>query len=167
MKVSVIVPVYKAEKYIHRCFDSIAGQTYTNLECLFIDDGSPDRCYAILHTRIAQYSGEIDFQIIRHAQNRGLSAARNTGTLAARGEYIFYLDSDDEITRDCIETLVNLANKYHGVDIVQGNTKTVPARAMEWLDWGGKHYPEYVKDNIWIKKFLQGAHFGSCLEQAH
>lgn len=122
MKVSIIVPFYNAEKYIHRCFDSIANQTYASIECIFIDDCSPDHCSAILHTRIAEYSGKIDFQIIRHAQNKGVSAARNTGTLAAKGEYVYYLDSDDEMTRDCIETLVNLANTYQGIDIVQGNT---------------------------------------------
>jgi glycosyltransferase involved in cell wall biosynthesis len=108
MKVSIIVPFYNAEKYIHRCFDSIVNQTYANIECIFIDDCSPDHCYAILQTRIAEYAGKIDFQIIRHAQNKGVSAARNTGTLAAKGDYVYYLDSDDEITRDCIETLVNL-----------------------------------------------------------
>lgn len=160
MKVSIIVPFYNAEKYIHRCFDSIVSQTYTNIECIFIDDCSPDHCYALLHTRIAQYSGKIDFQIIRHAQNKGVSAARNTGTLAAKGEYVFYLDSDDEITRDCIETLVNLAKTYQGIDIVQGNTIMVPTPEVNWMDFRGKHYPEYVTDNVWIKKFfLQGAHF--------
>lgn len=148
MKVSIIVPCYNVEKYIHRCFDSIVNQTYSNIECIFIDDCSPDNCFAILNKLIAQYSGKIDFQITRHAQNKGLSAARNTGTLAATGEYVCLVDSDDEITHDCIETLINLSMQYKGVDIVQGNTKTVPTPDANWMDFRGKHYPVHVSDNV-------------------
>jgi glycosyltransferase involved in cell wall biosynthesis len=160
MKVSVIVPVYNVEKYINRCFDSIVKQTYTNIECIFVDDCSPDNCFEILNQLIAQYSGKIDFKMIKLSYNKGLSGARNKGILASTGEYVYLLDSDDEITPQCIETLVNLANKYKGVEIVQGNTKTVPEGEIEWIDFKGRKFPEYVKDNLWIKKqFLKGAHF--------
>jgi glycosyltransferase involved in cell wall biosynthesis len=126
MKVSIIVPVYNVEKYINRCFNSIICQSYTNIECIFIDDCSPDNSYQILRQRINEYQGNIYFNVIRHSKNKGLSGARNTGTLASTGDYIYYLDSDDEITNNCIEILVNLANKYPGVEIIQGNTKTIP-----------------------------------------
>ena len=152
MKVSIIVPVYKVEEYIQRCFDSIKNQTYTTIECIFVDDCSPDNCYEILKQSITEYSGPIEFRIIRHEQNKGLSGARNTGTLAATGEYIYYLDSDDEITHDCIDTLVNLANKYPGVEMVQGNTKTIPQPVNDWRDISLINFPEYVNNNLWIKK---------------
>ncbi|MCW0484119.1 glycosyltransferase family 2 protein [Gaoshiqia sediminis] len=152
MKVSIIVPVYKVEEYIQRCFDSIKNQTYTTIECIFVDDCSPDNCYEILKQQIAEYSGWIDFKILRHEQNKGLSGARNTGTLAATGEYIYYLDSDDEITPDCIDTLVKLARKYPGVEMVQGNTKTIPQPEVDWRNIKSKGFPEYVADHLWIKK---------------
>ena len=105
IKVSIIVPVYNVEKYINRCFESIINQRYTNIECIFVDDCSPDNCFEILNQRIAEYSGEIEFRIIRHIQNKGLSEARNSGTYQSSGEYVYYLDSDDEITQDCIQIL--------------------------------------------------------------
>lgn len=152
MKISIIVPVYKVEKYIQRCFDSIKNQTYTNIECIFVDDCSPDNCYGILEQQIDEYSDPIDFKIIRHEQNKGLSGARNTGTFSATGEYIYYLDSDDEITHDCIDTLVKMAKKYPGVEMVQGNSKTIPDQETAWRDITRKNFPDYVNDNLWIKR---------------
>jgi glycosyltransferase involved in cell wall biosynthesis len=154
MLVSIVVPVYNVEPYIERCFESIARQKYKKIECIFVDDASPDNCYEILKRRIYQYNGDIEFKICRHSMNKGLSAARNTGTLVSSGEYIYYVDSDDEIAEYCIECLVDLAKKYSGVDIVQGNTKTIPEPTPE-RDWRNiifKDYPEYCDDNYWIKK---------------
>lgn len=152
MKVSVVVPVYRVEPYIRRCFASILVQTYTKLECIFIDDGSPDNCYSILKNLIADYCGPIELKLIKHEKNMGLSVARNTGTLAASGDYIFYLDSDDEISVNCIHNLVELALKYPGVEIVQGNTKTVPLQSNDWRNIRLKQFPEYVDDLKWIEK---------------
>jgi glycosyltransferase involved in cell wall biosynthesis len=155
MIVSVVVPVYNVEPYIERCFKSIAKQTYKDVECIFVDDASPDSCYEILKRCISQYAGEIEFKICRHSINRGLSEARNTGTLSSSGEYVYYLDSDDEIYEDCLARLVDLVKKYPGVDMVQGNTKTIPEPEPEY-DWRNilfKGYPEYVEGNSWIKKY--------------
>jgi glycosyltransferase involved in cell wall biosynthesis len=152
MKVSIIVPVYNVEKYINRCFNSIICQSYTNIECIFIDDCSPDNSYQILRQRINEYQGNIYFNVIRHSKNKGLSGARNTGTLASTGDYIYYLDSDDEITNNCIEILVNLANKYPGVEIIQGNTKTIPQPKSDWRNIRLKNFPEFVNNKLWIKK---------------
>lgn len=126
MKVSIIVPVYNAEPYILRCFDSMKNQTYTNIECIFVDDCSTDKSREIIKQQIAAYSGPITFKIIGNEENRGASTARNNGTYIATGDYIYYLDSDDEITENCIETLVNVAKKYPNAEIVQGNTETIP-----------------------------------------
>lgn len=156
MKVSVVVPVYNVVKYIDRCFDSISSQSYSNneIECIFVDDYGPDNSVELLHQRISNYSGEVDFRIIKHHKNRGLSGARNTGTEAATGEYIYYLDSDDEITPICLGALVELAKKYRGVDIVQGNTTIFPEPKLDgnWRDIIESNFPEYSSDKLWIKE---------------
>ncbi|MDY0143634.1 MAG: glycosyltransferase family 2 protein [Bacteroidales bacterium] len=154
MKVSIIVPVYNVEKYIERCFNSIANQTYTNIECVFVDDCTPDKSYEMLCHLVKSYEGNIHFDIIRHSRNKGLSVARNTGTRVAVGEYIYYLDSDDEIYPNCIKNLVKIASKYKNVDIVQGNTTTIPQPhpKNDWRNISLKKYPEFSDNRKWIKK---------------
>lgn len=156
MNVSVVVPVYNVAKYVERCFDSVTSQSYSNkdIECIFVDDCGPDNSVELLQQKISSYSGEIDFRIINHRKNKGLSGARNTGTEAATGEYIYYLDSDDEITPMCLGVLVELAQKYSGVDIIQGNTTILPEPKPEgnWRDIKGSCFPEYSSDKLWIKE---------------
>lgn len=151
-KVSIVVPVYNVEKYIVRCFNSVKSQNYSNLECIFVDDCSPDNSSAILKQLIDDYHGPIVFRIVKHDKNKGLSGARNTGTNAASGDYIYYLDSDDEITQDCIETLVKVLIKYPQAKIVQGNTKSIPQSPNDWRDITPKGFPEYSSNAEWIKK---------------
>ena len=151
-KISIIVPVYKVEKYILRCYTSIAKQTYTNIECIFIDDGSPDNSITILNDLVKQYSGDISFCIIRHEKNKGLSVARNTGINNAKGEYIFFLDSDDEITEHCIRSFVAVINKYQNVDVVQGNAINISPISDSHLEIKHHNFPEYTEDKSWIKK---------------
>lgn len=105
LKVSIIVPVYNVSEYIERCWDSISNQTYKNIEVLFVDDCGTDDSVAKLEGYLAA-SDSVEARILHHARNRGLSAARNTGLEAATGEYVYFLDSDDDITEDCIESLV-------------------------------------------------------------
>jgi glycosyltransferase involved in cell wall biosynthesis len=160
MKVSIIIPVYNVEAYIARCFNSVSTQTYFDIECIFVDDCSPDNCNSLIREMIDTYEGPISFILITHEQNMGLSGARNTGIRAASGEYIFYLDSDDQITPNAILTLITLAKKYPGVNMVQGNMKTVPCpeKSADWRDIAQKKYPEYCSDHIWIKReILKGS----------
>lgn len=152
IKVTIVVPVYNVEKYINRCFNSIVNQSYDNIECIFVDDSSVDNSYKMLNKNIKIYQGKFDFRIIRHIKNRGLSVARNTGTLSSTGDYIYYLDSDDIITSNCIKLLANKVQKYKGVDMVQGNAKSIPGPTPKWLDIKLKNFPEYAKDIKWIKK---------------
>lgn len=91
--ISVIVPVYKVEPYIHRCVDSILAQTYTNLEIILVDDGSPDRCGEICD----EYAAKDDRIRVIHQENSGVSAARNAGLDHCTGDYIAFVDSDDYI----------------------------------------------------------------------
>lgn len=118
--VSIVVPVYGVEKYVGRCFDSVAAQTYPHLECIFVDDRGPDASMDVLRERIAAYRGNVSFRIVRHERNRGLSAARNTGADAATGEYVYFLDSDDLVTPDCVALLAEPLRERR-VDFVLGN----------------------------------------------
>ncbi len=88
---SVIVPVYKVEQYLSECLDSILASTYTKLEIILIDDGSPDRCPAICD----EYARRDSRIRVIHQENRGLVAARNAGLAVATGTYIAFVDSDD------------------------------------------------------------------------
>lgn len=120
--VSVIVPVYQVSEYVERCIRSVMDQTYTDIECIIADDATQDDSIEKCEALIENYDGPIQFWIIRHEQNRGLSAARNTGTKAAKGAYLYYLDSDDYISPDCIEKLVSVVKDDPSIEMVQGNS---------------------------------------------
>lgn len=115
-KISIIVPVYKVEQYLRRCLDSIASQTFTDWECILIDDGSPDKSGAICDEYAEKDSR---FRVI-HQKNAGVSAARNAGLDVARGEWIGFVDSDDWVEKDCYETALYLADE-NNADLVQWN----------------------------------------------
>ena len=105
--ISVIVPIYNVEKYLARCVDSIVNQTYKNLEIILVDDGSPDRC-----PQMCDDYAEKDSRIkVVHKNNGGLSDARNAGMAVATGEYISFIDSDDYVSDDFFECLLNVMNK--------------------------------------------------------
>ena len=106
--ISIIVPVYKVEPYLHKCVDSILSQTYTHLEIFLVDDGSPDNCGKICDD-FAQKDNRIK---VIHKKNGGLSDARNVVIDMAKGEYITFVDSDDFVTSDYVETLYHLVEKY-------------------------------------------------------
>ena len=105
IKISIIVPVYNVSQYIERCWDSIRQQSYKNIEVLFIDDCGTDDSIPKLKTILASETN-IDAKILHHSINLGLSAARNTGIEGSSGDYVYFLDSDDDITPNCIEALV-------------------------------------------------------------
>lgn len=100
--ISVIVPVFAVEKYIDKCIKSIQKQTYTNLEIILVDDGSPDNCPQICDL----YKCADDRIHVVHRKNGGLSAARNSGLEIARGKYISFIDSDDYIYPDMYEKMI-------------------------------------------------------------
>ena len=123
--ISIIVPIYQVEPYIEDCLRSVVRQTYPGrLECILVDDCGTDRSMEKAARLISGYGGPIVFKTLHHACNRGLSAARNTGTDAATGDYIFFLDSDDVMTDQCIETLAApLADASY--DLVAGDLTTI------------------------------------------
>lgn len=99
---SVVVPVYKVEAYLDRCVESIVNQTYTNLEIILVDDGSPDRC-----PELCDEWAERDSRIrVIHKENGGAAQARNAGISFASGEYLAFADSDDFLDTDMYETMI-------------------------------------------------------------
>lgn len=100
--ISIIVPIYKVEKFLSRCIDSLLGQTYSDFELILVDDGSPDRCGEICD-RYAQVDSRIR---VIHKENGGLSDARNTGLSLVQGDYISFVDSDDWVAPQYLERLL-------------------------------------------------------------
>ncbi len=104
--VSVIVPIYNVEKYIHRCIDSLISQTLKEIEIILVDDGSPDNCGEIIDSYAKQY----DNIVVVHKENGGLSDARNAGLRVAKGQYIGFVDPDDYVQQDMFEKMYYSAN---------------------------------------------------------
>ena len=105
--ISIVVPIYKVEKYLPKCIDSIINQTYKNLEIILVDDGSPDRC-----GEICDEYAKTDRRIkVIHKENGGASDARNVGIDIANGEYLGFVDSDDYIVSDMYEKLYTALKK--------------------------------------------------------
>lgn len=119
--VSVIIPVYNVSDYIERCLQSVMLQTYDNIECILVDDASPDDSIDKCERSIAEYKGNIHFTIQHHTHNRGLSAARNTGTHTATGDWIIFLDGDDELAVDGVERLIAPVKRDNSIELVLGN----------------------------------------------
>lgn len=105
-EISIIVPIYNTEKFLPRCFDSILKQTFTNFECILIDDGSRDKSLVICEN----YRQQDDRIIVAHQENSGVSIARNKGLEIARGKYVCFIDSDDYIEKNMLEKLVVAIN---------------------------------------------------------
>ena len=134
MKVSVIIPVYRVEKFIEKCAASLFSQTLDDVEFIFVDDASPDNSMAVLKKCIQQYpQRKAQIRMLVHKENKGLPAARNTGLAVASGEYVFHCDSDDFVEPDMLETLYDEAKKKDA-DIV-------------WCDWylSFEHNERYMK----------------------
>ena len=114
--VSIVLPIYNVERYLCRCLESVVNQTYTNLEIILVDDGSPDRC-----SEICEEWKDKDQRIkVIHKENAGLGMARNTGIENATGEYICFFDSDDFVALDTIEKCYYLAQQEASDIVVYG-----------------------------------------------
>lgn len=135
--ISVILPVYKVEKYIERCLDSICRQSYNNLEVILVDDGSPDKSGIICD----QYAEKYDNFTVIHKENGGVSSARKEGIARANGQYISFVDSDDYLEVDFFEKLANEIEKNQS-DIICCNC----------VDEGDTHQPNIcIKENKCIE----------------
>ena len=119
MKVSVIIPVYNVEKYLEECLDSVVNQTLKEIEIICINDGSIDNSVKILEKYRDKYS---NIKVINQ-KNLGVGRARNVGVKLAKGEYIFFLDSDDYIEVDALEKCY-IEAKQHRLDVVLIDSKS-------------------------------------------
>lgn len=129
--ISIIIPVYNVAPYIKSCLYSVLNQTYKNIEIIIINDKTTDESISIIKDVLQKETPLIPIRIIEHAENKGLSSARNTGIRNSKGDYLYFLDSDDEISTDCIETLSNraissCADLVIGDYIVQGSLDFYP-----------------------------------------
>ena len=150
--ISIIIPVYKVEKYLKQCLDSVINQTYRNLEIICINDDSPDNSLKILE----EYK-EKDKRIkIINQENQGLAGARNTGIDSAQGEFIFFLDSDDDLPLNAIEKLYNKQKEKNADIVIGGRNIVTEKRKVQFLP---KEYDkplefkEYISNSFKIGDF--------------
>ena len=126
--VSIVVPVYKVEKYLERCVNSLRSQTLSDIEIILVDDGSPDRCpemcdaLALADSRIR----------VVHKKNGGLSSARNAGLRIARGAYVGFVDSDDTVSPDMFGKMLQVIERER-VDFVMSDYLRIPADGLPYL----------------------------------
>ncbi len=121
MDISIIIPTYNVAPYIKECLESVASQTYQGtMECIVVDDCGTDESIPLAQEFIDSYHDDIEFRILHRERNGGLSAARNSGLDEAKGDFVFFLDSDDYITPHAIEQLVMTARAYPEAQFVQG-----------------------------------------------
>ena len=140
--VSIIVPIYKAEKYLHRCIDSILAQSYADFELLLINDGSPDSCGAICD----KYATKDSRIRVFHKENGGVSSARNLGLENAFGEWITFIDADDYVHPRFLESLYA---KHRG-DFVVGSFQLVGSKEK----WNGIIEDSYYDKTSLRKKII-------------
>ena len=164
--VSIIVPVYKVEKELSRCVDSLLKQTYKDIEIILVDDGSPDKC-----PELCDEYGKMDNRVrVIHKKNGGLSDARNEGFKKATGSWIMYVDSDDTLELDAVEHFINaVKNVSKPVDIVIGAVREISLdgkisfQRHTNLELGTLYSPkEYILKSAPNKEFYAPACLNFC-----
>lgn len=149
--ISIIIPIYNVEAYLMECLQSVANQTLTEgLECILVDDCGPDNSAQIAKEFIAEYHGPVNFRFVQREKNGGLSAARNTGIREAKGEYLYFLDSDDYILPETIETMWELAERYNA-DLVQAQYISEGALLKQSVN---TPRPEFSSDRRYIMRIM-------------
>ncbi|MBR4384330.1 MAG: glycosyltransferase [Selenomonadaceae bacterium] len=161
--VSVIVPMYNAEKYLSVCLESILNQTFTDFELLVVDDCSTDSSYVIAENYLERFGGRL--KIISLPENTGSgSVPRNVGLDLSRGKYVYFVDQDDLIVDDALETLYDFAEKYRAEVIVMEKffvcDEEIVPKALDTVDWHAElsdNVPAFESDNLGVRveKFLQ------------
>ncbi|MDL2224300.1 glycosyltransferase [Bacteroidales bacterium OttesenSCG-928-M06] len=159
MKVSIIIPVYNVSAFIERCLISALNQTYQDIEYILVDDVGQDNSMEIANSVITGYPDK-DVKVIQHTTNKGLGGARNTGVKASSGEYIFFLDSDDELSSDCIEILA-LLTKEKSIDLIIGEIDVVGNKRKAYplltIEDGIYHGNDFILNSFLQKKWYEMA----------
>lgn len=179
-KVSIVIPVYNAQAYLPACLDSVLAQTLTDIEVICIDDASPDRCGQILDDYAAK---DVRIKVIHLPENRLQGYGRNRGQEMARGEYVYFLDSDDMITPNAMEELYALAKKesldgiffdaqviYESKELARNHSYGVTVRTGTYEDrvYTGRELLDafirqeewtcYLQRQFWNRAFLEREH---------
>jgi glycosyltransferase involved in cell wall biosynthesis len=154
--VTISIPIYNCENHLINCLQSVVNQKYKNLEVQLVDDLGNDNSMQVAEDFIQKHP-DFHFKILRNEKNSGLSVVRNVGIDNAQGKYIFFLDSDDEITPDCISKMVEIAEREH-VEMVCGNVRTIKLESKEEIDAFRLHNTqEKITNNTEIfESFIQG-----------
>ena len=145
IKVSILVPFYKVEKYVGRCVESLFTQTYTNIEYVFINDCSPDKSMEVINEYIEKYGVEERCKMIVHEQNQGISASRNDCLDNMTGDYFLFVDGDDYIDKDMIELLVDAAVKENADISGCGYIEEYPNHSLEYPQKYTNHHDEMLR----------------------
>ena len=160
--ISIIVPVYNVEPYLRRCVNSIINQTYKNLDIILVDDGSTDHSGEICD----EYAAKDNRIKVIHRENGGLSAARNTGLSISKGEYVYFVDSDDYIEIETCEIALNCAIKHQADIVCFGYREIYPSGQVKTFVMGSSGIMEKpaiigalvlgergLRDYVWNKMF--------------
>lgn len=167
MQVSVVVPVYKVEKYLKRCINSLQNQTLKDIEIILVDDGSPDNCPEMC-VEFAKYDSRIK---VIHKKNGGLSSARNVGLLNAVGKYVGFVDSDDDVELTMFERLYQIAEQEQ-VDFVMADYTRVLQNGEVYLKSlnikSGRYDNEQLKKQIYPQLIMgDNLEYGPLLSVCH
>lgn len=149
--ISVIIPVYQAEKYLKRCVDSVLSQTFQNLEVILIDDGSKDNSGEICD----QYAASDNRVKVLHKTNAGVAAARNSGLEMATGDYIAFVDSDDYIDSQMYQSMMSIAEEYQ-CDVVMCD-------CVKEFDNYQEIYTHNVREGYYSREQIEKEHFPHLL----
>lgn len=152
--ISIIIPVYNVAPYIEKCLETVISQSYENLEIILVDDCGSDNSMDIVRDFCSSHIG--NFVLLNHERNRGLSVARNTGVKHAKGDYLFFLDSDDELPKDAIRNFVQYLNKHGDADfligdyIIEGDFNYMPLMTPVVLEGKENIICSYLKGEWYI-----------------
>lgn len=161
MIISVVIPVNKVEKYIRSCIQSVINQKCMGftIECIIVDDASFDKSMDVVQELIEGYQGSsVSFKVIHHDVKKGVSVARNTGIMAATGDYLFFLDADDYLTENALKDLTSYLDEYPFVDVIMGNAFRMERKALtDTIVPENDMSPVLIDDNdkIWEILFLR------------
>lgn len=167
--VSIIIPVFQVEKYIERCLLSVIKQDFLGykIECIIVNDCTLDNSMCIASKLIREYKGNILFKLINCKENGGLSAARNIGISNATGKYLFFLDSDDYLTDNSMNTFIKEIGKYPHAEMIMGNNinsktgnvfineKRIPKGLINNFQLMELYYQKYIPVMAWNSMILR------------
>lgn len=154
--ITIIVPVYKVEKYIDKCIDSLINQTYTNVEIILVNDGSPDNCPSICE----KWEKKDSRIVLLNKENGGLSDARNAGLKIAKGDYFIFVDSDDYVSKDYVAYLFDILESTQA-DIAVGKMEKFMEGSSPKAEHIDREYVLTFNATEAIQEFLYEKHFST------